>query len=304
MSKNVRNDATLVSLANVPALPEASYRQRLRGVIQKYRHKNRLGWVKIIKEGMLPLVPREEMAGLENEAYFGTGRLKRQLTYWCDEDGDLKDAKLIYLIEHFLEYAAPDLMAQFITKRKMHSLGQNFSDFLSIPAAAREHYMFPTNQLYSPLYKTGVEAGVFVLLDHDILPIKIKPQRFIVFSDIGENDFLVAQELAVSWGAIGRPQPLVMKSFQGFCFPFAANPEIIMRSSLGHSHDTYSIFVLKDEERPEVLMDNPRYVLSLAAAGLGFKRTSRIRDHVIRLDDSAATTAAIMQIASHAIWDV
>jgi hypothetical protein len=322
MSANVRTTYKapfVLSLERPPPLPPKAYRLRLRGVLQKYRHLHERGWTKIVKNDIFPLLGD----GMPNYEGLRTHEeLRRRLIYWCDEirrpaandtapngeaggnANDITDARLIHVIEYALWHMAPDLMQQFNTRDRLISTGRTLADMFSLLPEVRKSFVQPSHPQNLPVYQSGITPGVFAILEHSILAVTKRPQDFIIFTEVGANDFLVCQIITVSWMRPPGHDWQLMRSFLGYALPFANMPLILVQSQHLLSNDTYGIFMPKLEDRPEPLKTDKTYQFSLIAPGKGFTQLSRLRDHVWRPEKYAADYDKIQNIASHTLWEL
>lgn len=321
MSETVRISSAPFALTvdTPPPLPPAAYRLRLRGVLQKYRHINRRGWTKIVKHDIGPFLGKEmpDYDGLRTQE-----EIRRRLIYWCDEirkpaandptgieseplaGNDLKDPRLIHLVEYTLWHVAPELMQQFNYRDRLIATGRTIAEMFSLQPDVRKSFVQPGHPHHLPILRTGIVPGVYALLDHSTLAVTKRPQDFIIFTDVGENDFLVCQIITVSWMKQPRMDWQIMRSFLGYALPFANLPLIMVQSQHLLSNDMYAIFTPKIEDRPEQLRSEKSYVFSLIAPGKGFSQLSRLRDHVWRPERHHRDYEKIMSIASHTMWEL
>jgi hypothetical protein len=221
-------------------LPERAYRLKLRGQLKKHRQSTRMGGLSLAK-ACLALVANSKIDLLGE---FAKERaLARVLDYWCNEDGDIKDARVILLVEELLRRVDSRLDGPATLRDQILNLGRGFARFLqagpTVPRAAATSS--PNKSRDADLAR----PGVYVSTSGDRATSRPAPGSYFVVIDIKEPDFYIAQHLTCQWTS-SRRSPVVSIAYVGFLFPKADPPRVLMRDPLTLENNILTPFVRPD----------------------------------------------------------
>ncbi len=221
-------------------LPDRGYRQQVRGRLKKHRETSGSGGV-ILAKACLRLLDSKDLAQLGDLA--DERRLARRLDYWCQEHGDIKDARVILLVEELLRRAEGRVDGAATLRDQIINLGRGFAQFLQAgPPAPR------AAALSSPNKSRDVDVarpGVYVATSGDRATSRPAPGSYFVVIDIKEPDFYIAQHLTCQWTS-SRRSPVVSIAYVGFLFPKADPPRVLMRDPLTLENNILTPFVRPD----------------------------------------------------------
>jgi hypothetical protein len=222
------------------SLPDRGYRARVRGQLKKYRKATGSGAINLAK-ACLALLRSKDLPLLGE--FQDTRRLARTLDYWCQENGDIKDARVLHLVEALLRRTESHPNGQASPRTQIIGIGRGFAHFLAgrptlptLPAVAWSTDVATANMM---------GPGVFVATASARASTRPAPDHYFVVLDIGEPDFFVAQHFHCEWKSAQRP-PVVRAFSVGFLFPQADPPRVLLRDPLTLENTILTPFVRTD----------------------------------------------------------
>jgi hypothetical protein len=164
-------------------LPHRGYRQQVRGRLKKHRETSGSGGV-ILAKACLRLLDSKGLPLLGDLA--DERRLARRLDYWCQEDGDIKDARVILLVEEVLRRAEGRVDGAATLRDQIINLGRGFAQFLQAgpPAPRAAGLSSPHKSHHAGLAR----PGVYVATSGDRATSRPAPGSYFVIIDIKEPD--------------------------------------------------------------------------------------------------------------------
>ena len=183
-----------VALASLPALPDRGYRDRVRGILKKYRAATGQGG-RTLAKACLALVPGKELPLLEG--FEDPRRFGRTLDFWCNEAGDVKDNRVFFLVEELLRRADELPGGEVVLRSQIMDLGRSFSRFLAGPAPAPN---LPVTTAAKGITVDGTaKPGIYVSTRGERIETNPAPTEFFIVIDVDEPDFFIAQHMQCEW---------------------------------------------------------------------------------------------------------